>query len=353
MRGLCLLAVFSSASAVAHPLDVGYLDVAGTGADFHAALDLSMPLAIDVTHLGPGELSAEGTPARAGALVDATLRGSLTRGGVACALTRPAAELAGTSVKISADATCPLATGALDWEFPFIRAAPLTFRLLGKAQVDGIEQEFILEAGKETLHVAGSPRASFGQFVWMGVRHIGAAPSEWWGPNGLQLPAGIDHIFFLLALILAGGGFLSTLKTITGFTAGHSVTLTLATLGWVRLPPRLTESAIALSIAFVATEDIFRKPRHRWQVAAGFGLVHGLCFASALSALHLGRSQMAGALVGFNLGVELGQAMILTLLAPFVYLLFRQPLLKRYAVPALAAGVAISGAFWFVQRAFF
>jgi HupE / UreJ protein len=353
VRGLGVLALCLSATAVAHPLDVGYLEITGDGAKLRATLDLSVPLAADLAHLNRADLSGDGAAARAGTLVDATLRGRLTRGDAPCELAQPSAELAGASVKLLLDAACPLATGPLDWEFPFIREAPLTFRLLGKAVVDGSEREFILEAGKETLHIEGPPRASFGEFVWMGFRHIGAAPSEWWGSGGLQLAPGIDHILFLLALILAGGGLLSTLKTVTGFTAGHSVTLTLATLGWVRLPSRLTESAIALSIAFVAAEDLFRKPRHRWQVAAGFGLVHGLGFASALSALHLGRSQLASALIGFNVGVELGQAMILVLLSPFIYLLFHQALLKRYAVPTLAAGIALCGAFWFVQRAFF
>jgi hypothetical protein len=354
MRGLLAVVLLSlSAAALAHPLDVGYLELGGSGGKLRATLDLSAPLAAELAHLGPGDLTEEGAKARAGALVDATLRGPLMMGGAPCELQRGSAALAGTAVKISVDAACPLTAGPLDWEFPFVRAAPLTFRLLGRAQIDGVDREFILEAGKETLHLEGAPRAGFGQFVWMGVRHIGAAPSEWWGPGGFHFPAGIDHIFFLLALVLAGGGFLSTLKTITGFTAGHSVTLTLATLGWVRLPSRLTESAIALSIAIVAAEDIFRKPRHRWQVAAGFGLVHGLGFASALAALHLERSQLLGALVGFNLGVELGQALILLILAPFIYLLFHQATLKRYVVPALAGGVALCGVFWFVQRAFF
>jgi hypothetical protein len=353
VHALSFVALLGSATAIAHPLDVGYFELQGRGGKLHATLDLSVPLAADVAHLAPEELSAERVATQAAALQDATLRGPVTVGGLPCALGAPSAELAGTAVKISADATCPLAAGAFEWQFPFIRAAPLTFRLLGKAEIDGTEQEFILEAGKETLHIEGRARASFGQFVWMGVRHIGAAPSEWWGRNGLQFPAGSDHILFLVALILAGGGLLGTLKTVTGFTVGHSVTLTLATLGWVRLPPRITESAIALSIAYVAIEDLVRKPRHRWQVAAGFGLVHGLGFASALAELHLGRAQLASALVGFNLGVELGQAILLTLLAPLIYLLFREPALKRYAVPTLAAGVAVCGAFWFVQRAFF
>ena len=122
----------------------------------------------------------------------------------------------------------------------------------------------------------GAAYHGFWEFVLMGVRHIGATPSEWQGKDGLQLPAGLDHILFLLALILCDVSLVPTLKAVTGFTLGHSVTLALATLGIVRLPSRLTESAIALSIAYVAGEDLWasgasavRQPAARRPSTAG------------------------------------------------------------------------------------
>jgi hypothetical protein len=143
------------------------------------------------------------------------------------------------------------------------------------------------------------------------------------------------------------------LKTVTGFTAGHSVTLALATLGIVHLPQRLVESAIALSIAFVAAEAIFiRKGRARWRIALFFGLVHGLGFASALAELHLDRSSILKALVGFNVGVELGQAVIVAIALPTLYLLQRPAASRRFAVPTLAFFIFSAGSYWFVRRAF-
>ena len=124
----------------------------------------------------------------------------------------------------------------------------------------------------------------------MGIAHIGATPEEWWGPEGFHLPEGIDHILFLLALILAGGTLGQMVKTATGFTVGHSITLAAGSLGLVAFPQRVVESAIALSIAYVAAETFFIKtPRDRWKMAAAFGLIHGLGFASALGELNLER----------------------------------------------------------------
>ncbi len=134
------------------------------------------------------------------------------------------------------------------------------------------------------------------------------------------------------------------LKTVTGFTIGHSITLSLAALGLVRLPARLIESAIALTIAYVAAEDLakeltHKKVRPRWQIAMAFGLIHGFGFARALSDLHLPRSRLLSALVGFNLGVELGQEVVVLIVAPLLWLLYRIPRVRRLAAPVFAAGI--------------
>src|SRR5690606_15775689 len=115
---------------------------------------------------------------------------------------------------------------------PFLRrpAIPSTFQILVKAQMGGEEKLHSGEPGKELLIFAVDRKMSVGEFVWMGVEHIGAAPSEWKGESGLRLPDGIDHILFLLALILCGGSLLEMIKTATGFTIGHSITLALASL---------------------------------------------------------------------------------------------------------------------------
>ena len=226
--------------------------------------------------------------------------------------------------------------------------------MLVSAQTPAGQQELILGSGHAVLSIAGGePERTFGQFVLMGMQHIGATPSEWVGKQGLHLPDGIDHILFLLALLLAGVAWAPVLKTVTGFTLGHSISLSLATLGLIQLPSRLVESAIALSIAYVAAEDFWLKSQKpRWQIAAAFGLVHGFGFAKALSELHLARSRLASALFGFNLGVELGQEVIVIALAPLLWALFKWGWFERIGRKICAGGILACALVWFFRRAF-
>ena len=349
--------------ALAHVLDVGYLRLHADGAHVHVSLDIAAPLAQQLASLQP--FSGPVTAAQASSVLAVTLgSGPLTRNGKACRFGAVTGKLDGERLAIEGDAECDDEAGALVWTLPFLEKTPLTFRLLGQATVDGKEREFALEPGQEHLSLEGAAYHGFWEFVLMGVRHIGATPSEWQGKKGgFQFPAGLDHILFLLALILCDVSLVPTLKAVTGFTLGHSVTLALGTLGIVRLPSRLTESAIALSIAYVAGEDFWasgalrknagpHEPKHRWQIAAAFGLVHGFGFASALTELHLSRGGTAKALLGFNLGVELGQELIVVVIAPILWLLYRNARLKRFLVPAGAAAICLAGSVWFVQRAF-
>jgi hypothetical protein len=191
-----------------------------------------------------------------------------------------------------------------------------------------------------------------GPYIWMGISHIGALASEWIGPGGLHLPEGIDHILFVVALVLASPSLKESLKGATGFTLGHSVTLALAFFGLLRLPPRWVESGIALTIAFVAAQALFnRKPRHHFAVAAVFGLVHGLGFATALQGLKLAREQMLVALGGFNVGVEIGQALIILAILPLVRGLKSDPWLGKYAFSTCSLAVMACGLYWFALRA--
>ncbi len=306
------------------------------------------------------KLLAPGAQVGAASVFEVTLgSGILSLEGVACTLSPATLGEPGERLEIVALGSCPRAGGDLTWPLPFIERGPPSFRLLVHANLDGVEQERVLEAGDATLRLSGPSQRGFGQFVLMGIQHIGAWPSEWIGPHGLKLPDGIDHILFLMALLLSGVQFVSVLKTVTGFTIGHSITLSLATLGVVQLPSRLVESAIALSIAYVAGEDLYwsvwkkpKQPRSRWQIAAGFGLVHGFGFARALAELHLPRSRLISALFGFNIGVELGQEIIVALAAPLLWLLFKWPAFRRFGVPACATGILAAALVWFVKRAF-
>ncbi len=179
---------------------------------------------------------------------------------------------------------------------------------------------------------------AIGGFVTLGIEHI---------------LTGYDHLLFLLSLLMLGGSLRQLIKIVTAFTVAHSVTLSLAVLTIVGLPSRWVESAIALSIVYVASENIWRGSaalRQRWLVTFGFGLVHGLGFASALQEMHLPQANVAASLVGFNLGVEIGQIAVVTL----AYLAL-DVLRNQTWAPSFRQGVsfatALVGIVWFVQRA--
>jgi hypothetical protein len=358
IRALPIGVLLVSGIAAAHPLDVGALDLHVAGAQIGISLDVSVPFWRKLT----GAPDAAPLP-DAKALFSATLgSGPLTIGGVPCKLTERSSAVSGERLILQADASCLRAAdgteGELLWRLPFISRGTLTFQLLVHVDRAGTVQEQVLEPGSDRLAVASAPRHGFGDFILMGMHHIGATSDEWWSPNrGLHAPEGIDHILFLLALLLIDVQFVPVLKTVTGFTIGHSITLSLAALGLVRLPARLIESAIALTIAYVAAEDLanelaHKKARPRWQIAMAFGLIHGFGFARALSDLHLDRSRLLSALVGFNLGVELGQEVVVLVVAPLLWLLYKIPRARRIAAPVFAAGILVAALIWFVQRAF-
>jgi hypothetical protein len=155
---------------------------------------------------------------------------------------------------------------------------------------------------------------------------------------------GYDHLAFLFGLLaVAGferlrGGLRYVLGVVTAFTAAHSLTLVAAGLDWVRLPPSVVEPAIALSIAYVAVENLVSlEPRHRWRLTFGFGLIHGFGFASVLRDIGLPPRGLVLSLLSFNVGVELGQLAVVALVAPALWLFARWK-------PSHAAGVLALGA---------
>ncbi len=182
---------------------------------------------------------------------------------------------------------------------------------------------------------------------------------------------GLDHILFLCALIIPivlGANtarnspqvlgatprptlFISILKVVTAFTVAHSITLILATLQIVALPSRLVESVIALSVAVTGLNIIYPIFRgHSWQVAFAFGLIHGFGFAGVLGDLALPTHLFISSLLSFNIGVEVGQLVIVAVLVPVLLLSARAGLPRRLAL--VASGVVITGfgALWLAER---
>ncbi len=197
----------------------------------------------------------------------------------------------------------------------------------------------------------GSRWTGFVAMVTLGTQHIAE---------------GTDHLLFLLVLLLpapllvAGnrwgrfGGIRYSLRRllliVTAFTIGHSITLLLGSLGWVRLPSQPVEVLIAVSIlvsAVHAVRPIF-SGREIW-VAAGFGLIHGLAFASTLANLQLDTGPMALSILGFNVGIELMQLVVIGLTVPWLMLLSRTPTYRYVRIGgAILAGVAAVA--WIIER---
>lgn len=169
---------------------------------------------------------------------------------------------------------------------------------------------------------------------------------------------GADHLLFVLALLLIVRGPRRIVATITAFTLAHSITLALATLGWIVLPGPPVEATIALSIAFVAAEIVSGMRGHPgvttrapWVVAFAFGLLHGLGFASALNQIGLPHNAVALALLMFNVGVEAGQLLFVAALLPAIAIIARAaarwPGWMRFVPPYVIGTVAM---FWVVER---
>ena len=167
------------------------------------------------------------------------------------------------------------------------------------------------------------------------------------------LPMGLDHILFVLALFFASTRLKPLIWQISAFTLAHTLTLGLATLGYLRLDPAIVEPIIALSIAFVAIENLVFKDMTRWRPAIvfGFGLFHGLGFAGVLAGYGLPQDQILPSLLSFNIGVEAGQ---LTIIGACWLILHRfadadwYPWLVRIA----SGAIALMAVGWTVERIF-
>ena len=196
-------------------------------------------------------------------------------------------------------------------------------------------QANIVAGANDGKHAADTPTTATGFFL-LGVEHIAT---------------GYDHLLFLLALILCGGRLVELLKIITAFTIAHSLTLGAAALDLVMLPSTLVESVIALSIAYVAFENLY--PRYavsrRWAVSFLFGLVHGFGFSSVLKEIGLPKDSLLLSLLNFNLGVEAGQLVAVVVVVPLLAWLRRTPfearVVRLVSLVVLAVGLGL-----FVER---
>jgi hypothetical protein len=210
--------------------------------------------------------------------------------------------------------------------------------ILGVFEWNGHEDEVIFTRFEpDYLYDTGfraSVSGQIAQYFKLGVKHIFL---------------GYDHIAFLLALLFVKR-FLDLLKIITAFTVAHTLTLALAVLQIVRLPPQLVEVGVAATIMYVAAENLWTSnPAHRWLLTFGFGLVHGFGFANVLRELGLPSSGLARSLLSFNCGVEAGQLAIVGVLWPIILWANRQTWSPRFRA-GTAIIIFLFGAAWFTER---
>ena len=182
--------------------------------------------------------------------------------------------------------------------------------------------------------------------------------ADYWRMGTIHILEGVDHLLFVLALLLIVSGIKPLLLAVTAFTVAHSITLALATLGMVHVPSKPTEAIIALSIVFLATEIVHKRngqvgltERYPWLIAFVFGLFHGLGFAGALSEIGVPQNQVPLALFTFNVGVETGQLLFIAAVLSLIALVNRLPIKAPQGawrvLPYSIGGVA---AYWTIDR---
>lgn len=364
-----LTALLLSTSAWAHKPSDSYLTLraAQDSSDIAVRWDIALrdlDYVLQLDRDGNGELSwGEVRQREADIVILANSRLALSAGGAVCpwAATQPLMldkHSDGTYAVLQMNARCASLAGGLKVRYSLFFDVDPTHRGLvqwvAPGSATGQALIFGTESAEQSLALlpAGAWQ-TLGQYLVDGVWHI-------W--------IGYDHILFLLALLLPavlvrresrwepapqlGGAVKEVLKVVTAFTLAHSITLSLAALEVVTLPSRWVESAIAASVIVAALSNLRGGESRRWVMAFVFGLIHGFGFASVLADLGLPKDALVLALVGFNVGVEIGQ---LAIVAVFLPLAFSLRSTRFYRVGVLKGGsvlVAMLAAWWLVQRLF-
>lgn len=353
-----LLSLFLlTVGAEAHQTTLAYVSIDRDGRNLHVDLALAfrdLDVAVGVDDNFDGFVTWRETKTR----LDQIEAYALSRFAVAslgkCSLARESAEDITENgdgfLKLSFEGTCPADGGPLDIDYALFFEIDPASRALLRTTISGDETSLVLSADKThvTLDVGSGGLVTIaGRYFVEGVHHLLSGP---------------DHMLFLLVLILPAlfygtgpwAAVGAVLLPITGFTLAHAMTLTAAASGVLRPPAPLVETFIAVTIMLTAIDNIRPFiPLSRTSIAFAFGLIHGFGFASALGALNLSGPSLAVALLGFNIGIESGQAILAIAVIPVLYLL-RKPALRFGILPFGASAVAALIAFnWFIERSAF
>ncbi|NND59810.1 MAG: HupE/UreJ family protein [Gammaproteobacteria bacterium] len=360
---LTTLMVLFPLSAIAHQASDSYLWLEAEGANVSgrwdvAITDLEMLIGIDAD--GDGEITWGEVSDRGDAIAN-TLLSQLTIGvdGRECALSSGSLQIAphagSNYVSVVLAAQCPQAVAAPVVSYNLLFAVDPGHRGLMRFEHDGQQVATVFTPGSREWTWPASEQASVAAtlltFIVEGIWHI-------W--------IGYDHVAFLVLLLLPAvlrrreGQWLpaqrltdiavDTTKIVTAFTLAHSVTLAAAALGWVNPPMGIVEASIALSVVLAGLHNIFPvRVGPRWLLAFVFGLVHGFGFANVLGELGAGAT-LVTELIGFNLGVEIGQLAIAAVVLPLIYALRNVVFYRRVLVPAVSVATALVATHWLLDR---
>lgn len=347
-------------SALAHSLNDSYLTLDASGAQ----LDGTLQLAVDDLEIAIGlDSNADrqvtwGEILQAGSAIDNYIEQRLivSRNAAECSVNTGSFLIAtlagGPYVSIPLSGVCENDTGALTVNYGLFIDVDSSHR--GIAAIRFEQQSFnqVFASDRQRLELDGSQTpwlSNLGHFIYEGIWHI-------W--------IGIDHVLFIIAMLVglvvhrqreakmsARTISIEILKLVTAFTVAHSLTLIVATLGLVSLSPGFVESTIALTVVISGINIIYPLfARHHWQVAFVFGLIHGFGFANVLADLDLEGAQFLLGLLGFNIGVEIGQLAIVLLAAPLLLALSRLQWSQRYGRVLAGLLIAQIGVMWFLER---
>jgi len=362
-RYSALLLLGLSLAARAHVASNSFLrlEVGGTqatGAIELAVRDAELAVGLDANHDGQvtwGEVRA------AQGLLSLYLSQHLRLSSEsACALSFGAAQVNdrvdGTYLWLPMTAQCPGVIHVLGIDYRLLDQEDPSHRGLLTLSAHGFTRTAVLGGSHPVQRfdlARTSPWSAFREYLSAGVWHI-------W--------SGIDHLLFLLSLLLpavlmrrngrwvavteGAPALINILKVVTAFTLAHSITLSLAAFDILRLPGRFTESVIAASIIVAALNNIFPwVTEARWRIAFAFGLLHGFGFAAVLSEMGLPPGARLVSLLGFNLGVEVGQLAVVLAVMPFAYLVRASRFYQRGLLPWGSSAIAGLALVWLYQRA--
>jgi hydrogenase/urease accessory protein HupE len=293
----------------------------------------------------PAKVAAAAVPIAAYVSAHTSVTGT---DGTACTPGAAAVVPDGDGVIVRNTFSCRTVLGDLVYHSTVLTATDRTARQVVLIGADENAPQALLDDAHTTLTIsapAPSVWSTMQRYLVTGIEHIFL---------------GYDHIAFLVAIVLWARRLWPVIKIVTAFTIAHSITLSLAALQIVVIPSAIVEPAIAASIMFVAVENFFsRNVDGRWRVTFAFGLIHGFGFAGALQEFGLPANAVVPALAAFNIGVEIGQVAIVSIVVPALIALDRlfaadrtKPVRAASLVYALSAVITMLGGYWLVTRVF-